>query len=467
MNWFIRQRAPVLVLLDLIAFQTAFCLTYVFRFSSGLFADSIPFEMGNFLRMSAILTTFWLIIFIFRGMYLNRPSTSRYEAFLEVFKSVIIGVVLIFIFSLEPPHGKTSARIVLIAYGIQLIFFSSLGRILYRNVIRYCFRRHIGLYRSILIGFGLRGQKLYKTLNENPEFGYDIVAIIPASEDEIVTESVTIGKLNELEKIIENYSINPIEYVLISLEPDNRDFILNIIDRVTRYPVKVMIIPDFYQILVGLARSQQLYGVPLLEVFPSLLSPFARILKRSVDLVSSFLVLLIGSPLLLLIGIAIKLDSTGPVLYRQRRIGFRGREFTLFKFRTMVHDAERETGAVWAEANDPRVTRVGQLLRLMRLDEIPQFWNVMIGDMSIVGPRPERKVFVDHFSKTIPFYARRLNVKPGITGWAQIRRGYDNDLTDVKEKLQYDLFYLENISISLDIKILAHTLWVMFTAKGR
>ena len=138
----------------------------------------------------------------------------------------------------------------------------------------------------------------------------------------------------------------------------------------------------------------------------------------------------------------------------------------LIKFRTMRTDAEKETGAVWAVPDDPRVTRFGRFLRSTRLDELPQFLNVLAGNMSLVGPRPERRVFVDEFSKTIPFYSRRMNVKPGITGWAQIRRGYDASLDDVRDKLQYDLFYLENMSISLDIKILLNTFWVMVTAKG-
>lgn len=272
---------------------------------------------------------------------------------------------------------------------------------------------------------------------------------------------------DSLDKALNSREYSEVEYVLLSLEPSQRDQVLKIIDRLSRFPVRLMIIPDFYQVLVGLAKSHQIHGVPLLELFPELITPFSRIVKRLVDIGVASLLLVVSSPFLLIIAIAIKLDSRGPVLYKQTRVGYKGKEFTLYKFRTMKHDAEADTGAVWAEENDPRITRVGQFLRKTRIDELPQTWNVLIGDMSLVGPRPERRVFVDRFSREIPFYTRRLNMKPGITGWAQIRRGYDTDLEGVKEKLQYDLFYLENYSLSLDIKILAQTLWVMFKAGGR
>ncbi len=173
-----------------------------------------------------------------------------------------------------------------------------------------------------------------------------------------------------------------------------------------------------------------------------------------------------GLPLWLLIAVAVKLDSRGPVIYKQDRVGKDGKTFVLYKFRSMYQNAERITGPMWADKNDPRITRVGRILRKLHLDEIPQFSNVLWGDMSLIGPRPERPFFVEHLSEEIPLYKRRLKVKPGITGWAQIKHTYDQSLEDVKIKLQYDLFYIENMSIRLDLKIALSTIVHMLSGKG-
>ncbi|HEX7343806.1 MAG TPA: exopolysaccharide biosynthesis polyprenyl glycosylphosphotransferase, partial [bacterium] len=191
-----------------------------------------------------------------------------------------------------------------------------------------------------------------------------------------------------------------------------------------------------------------------------------RTLKRLIDIVVSFVVLVLGLPLLLLIALAIRLDSRGPALYIQQRVGRGGRLFTLYKYRSMVHQAEADTGPIWADKNDPRITRVGRFMRRLHLDELPQFINILRGDMSLVGPRPERPSFVEQFRNAIPLYERRLNVKPGITGWAQVKHKYDESLTDVMDKLRYDLFYLENMSLALDLKIILSTVGVVLSGKG-
>jgi len=179
------------------------------------------------------------------------------------------------------------------------------------------------------------------------------------------------------------------------------------------------------------------------------------------------LVLLLGAPLLLLIALIIKLTSRGPVFYSQERVGKNGRVFRILKFRSMFQDAESKSGPIWADKDDPRVTPVGRVLRRMHLDELPQFLNILEGSMSLVGPRPERPFFVEQFIKEIPLYRRRLNVRPGLTGWAQVKHKYDASMEDVRNKLRFDLFYIENMSIRMDVKILIHTFFRMITAKGQ
>ncbi len=191
-----------------------------------------------------------------------------------------------------------------------------------------------------------------------------------------------------------------------------------------------------------------------------------RKIKRLMDIVFSLIILIVTLPITLIVALAIKLDSEGPVFFKQIRVGKDGKEFKIYKFRSMIKDAEKHTGPIWSTKDDPRITRVGKIIRKFRLDEIPQFINVLRGEMSLVGPRPERPYFVEKLSQEIPLYKRRLKVKPGITGWAQVKHKYDESIEDVKKKLQYDLYYIENISLRMDLKILFRTIFVVMFGKG-
>jgi exopolysaccharide biosynthesis polyprenyl glycosylphosphotransferase len=223
--------------------------------------------------------------------------------------------------------------------------------------------------------------------------------------------------------------------------------------------------PDTYEIVSGLAKTNQLYGVPFIEVMPEIMPYGSKLFKRVLDVVISSVLLLLLSPLLVLIVILIKLTSRGPIFYKQIRVGRNSKQFNMYKFRSMVKDAE-EYGPEWAGEKDPRITGVGGLIRKVYLDEIPQLLNVLKNDMSIVGPRPERPYFVEILSREIPYYYKRLSIKPGITGWAQIKHKYDSSLNDVKEKLKFDFYYIENMSLKLDFKIMVNTFLVIIFMKG-
>ena len=226
------------------------------------------------------------------------------------------------------------------------------------------------------------------------------------------------------------------------------------------------IVPDLYEILSGQARTSQIYGIPLIDIMPQLMPEWEKKLKRIFDIIISLLILIITSPVLIITAIAIKIDSTGKVFFRQERCGINGSIFKILKFRSMRKDAEKHTGPVWSQKDDPRITKVGKFIRRVRIDEIPQMINVLKGEMSIVGPRPERPYFVEKLSEEIPYYKRRLKVRPGITGWAQVKHKYDETIEDVKVKLRYDLFYIENMSLRMDFKILLRTVFVVLLGKG-
>jgi exopolysaccharide biosynthesis polyprenyl glycosylphosphotransferase len=305
-------------------------------------------------------------------------------------------------------------------------------------------------------------------IEEHGNLGYDVIGFVQAIDDKnpnnIENGIPLLGKESQLKEIILN---NQVSDVVLALEKLEHNRMMEVITQANGSPVSIKIVPDMYEVISGLARTEQIYGIPLIQVNPNLNTLYNRYSKRVLDLLISIPVFLLISPFWGIISILIKLDSTGPVLYKQDRIGENHRKFTIRKFRSMKYDAEMETGPIWATDADPRITRVGGWLRRFRLDEIPQLLNVIKGEMSIIGPRPERPFFMEQLMQEFPFYYRRHKIRPGITGWAQIKQPYDRDINDVRKKLKYDFYYIENLSFSLDMKILANTAWVMLSGKGR
>jgi exopolysaccharide biosynthesis polyprenyl glycosylphosphotransferase len=271
-----------------------------------------------------------------------------------------------------------------------------------------------------------------------------------------------LGGLDDLVAVIPEHDIRE---ALIAVDAADHERLLQIVTRCSAFNIGVKIVPDLYEIISGLAKTNAIYGFPLIDVSPQLMKPWEEGAKRLIDLAVAGIVLIVGLPVWLLIALAIKLDSRGPVLYRQERVGMDGKRFNIVKFRSMVADAEK-AGPQWAAKIDPRITIVGRILRKLHLDEIPQVWNVLRGEMSLVGPRPERPVFVEELSREIPLYPRRLRVRPGVTGWAQVKHKYDESIEDVRKKVQYDLYYIENMSLRMDIKIIVSTASHMLMGKG-
>ena len=254
---------------------------------------------------------------------------------------------------------------------------------------------------------------------------------------------------------------------MISLGSNDQKELAEVLRLCDGKAVSLKLVPDFYSIIGGMARTEHVYGLPLIEVLPVPMPAWEQSTKRLIDFAVVFVLLVLGLPLWLAIGVLVRLTSPGPAIYRQQRVGQKARVFTMYKFRTMRQNAEAHTGPVWATEDDPRYTRLGRWLRKTRLDEIPQLWNVLKGDMSLVGPRPERPFFVEKLTEEIPLYTRRHRVKPGITGWAQVMWRYDTSLDDVKQKVKFDLFYIENMSLRMDFKILFRTIRTTVLGKGQ
>jgi exopolysaccharide biosynthesis polyprenyl glycosylphosphotransferase len=323
--------------------------------------------------------------------------------------------------------------------------------------------RGIGQSETIIVGTGAKAVELFESVKKYPALGYNVIGFLSLDEEK---KSLPLPVLGGIENIPELIQKNSIRNILLALDSQQRETVLSVVSLSTGFDVSIKIIPDMYDIISGQARTNQIYGFPLIEIMPHIMQPWEESAKRLTDITVSILILTISSPIWIFAAIAIRLNSPGPLVYSQERVGFNGKLFYMHKFRSMYQDAESRTGPVWATSNDPRITSVGKFLRKTRLDEIPQFFDVVRGEMSLVGPRPERPHFVEMLSKEIPLYKRRLSVKPGITGWAQIKQGYDTSIEDVKSKVRYDLFYIENMSFRMDIKILLMTFYVMITGKG-
>lgn len=324
----------------------------------------------------------------------------------------------------------------------------------------------IGRRNTLIVGGGNTGENLLKKIRSHPAVGYEVIGFVdrnPETSKEGLDGVPYLGTYEQISRLVESSKVSD---VIIAVESGPHQEILDIIDNCNGLPVNLKIVPDLYDIASGHIKTQEITGFPLIDLLPEPMPPFQQHIKRGMDIGISLSVLLFFWPAWVLIAMLIRLDTKGNIFFTQERVGKGGRVFSMIKFRSMVRDAEKRTGPVWAEKNDFRITRVGRVIRKFRLDEIPQFINILKGEMSLVGPRPERPYFVEQLKNNIPLYTKRQKIRPGLTGWAQTRHKYDSSLDDVREKMKYDLYYLRNMSLMLDIKILLETVAVMVRGKG-
>lgn len=456
----------LILLTDFITINLALAVFFLLRVESGLFELVIKPEF--FLPMLAIYF-YWLVIFTFVGMYRTWFAASRFDELSTLFKATFVGIFILFfvIFLDDYVHNVASAsRILIFIYWGLLVVLVGSGRMIIRSIQRSLLIKGFGRRSALIIGYNEKAFEVYETLQQHRGLGIDATAFVSVNKEKIGKDYKDLkveGSIQNLDELIEKHKTKEI---IIALEKENHDVLVEVISKTEGKNIKLKIVPDLYEILSGQARTSQIYGMPLIDIMPELMPEWEKKLKRLLDIVISFILLVISLPVVIISAIAIKLDSKGPVFFRQERSGMNGKSFKMVKFRSMYTDAEKHTGPVWSQKDDPRITKVGKIIRKLRIDEIPQMYNVLKGEMSLVGPRPERPFFVEKLSEQIPYYKRRLKVRPGITGWAQVKHKYDESIEDVKIKLRYDLFYIENMSIRMDMKILFRTIFVVLFGKG-
>jgi len=460
----LRERA-FLILADILALNLGLFLMYWLRFRSGVAPAVADLSPVSYLIPALWITIYWLIIFAFNGLYKTSWDVSRIDEALSLFKAITLGVLVMAVATLDLSDPFPISRLVVFGYWLTLLVLLNIFRLSVRGVEKHFQSRGYGRRRAVIVGVAERGEMLLREICEYRALGYDILGFVdddPAKADKEILGKRVLCSTTDLPRLIRDQSI---EEVLIAISSTSHQAILRIMSLCVGTKVVFRIVPDLYDIVSG-HKTSQVYGFPLIRLFPEPMDMGQRFLKRFFDVVFSLTFLVVFSPLWVLVAVAIRLNTRGPVLFRQQRIGKGAQQFVLYKYRSMIEDAEKETGPVWAQKGDRRVTGVGRVLRRARLDEIPQLINVLKGEMSLVGPRPERPYFVSRLMQEIPLYSRRLNVKPGLTGWAQTRHNYDASIDDVREKVKYDLYYIENMSLSLDLKILARTILVTLTGSG-
>ncbi|HPR88763.1 MAG TPA: sugar transferase [bacterium] len=458
----------LLLLVDFITINLAFWGLLQLRSSFDLFVEQGPMLQA---QIFFLVYLYWLFLFIFLGLYQSWYTKSRFDELISVFKSIMLGTFIVFVATFEPERDlanpPTFGRIMIISYSLLMLLCVGGGRLILHTVQRRLMRSGLGQRKTLIIGYNTQAQKLADKILQFPALGYRVIGFLSlkSEEDGLKHGRMPVwGGLNKLRPLVQRRKV---EEVILSLGHLPQKRVMHVIGLLEQLPVRIKIEPDLYGLVMGQARTQQIYGFPLIEINPQIMQPWEKTVKRMMDVLFSLLFLLLTAPLFLLIALIIKIESPGPVFFKQKRVGKNGAAYTIFKFRTMIKDAEKYTGPVWAGKRDPRITRFGRIMRKLRLDEFPQFINVLVGEMSLVGPRPERPYFVEKLKREYPYYLRRLKVKPGITGWAQVKGEYDTSIEEAKEKLAYDLYYIENMSLRMDLRILFYTIAVMLRFKGQ
>lgn len=452
------------VLTDALLIFVSFVLSYRIRFFSGWFyvTKGIP-SLSYYLWSSVFVIVVWGVIFYLSGLYETEKIRSFADELYELTKGAIIGsaVVLAPTFFYRP---FTYSRLFLaIAFVLSFILVST-GRYGLKRLKGFYHRKGRYLRRTAIVGGGEMGNTIWSAIKRSPALGYEVVGhILGEPGNGCIGDLVSLGTIDDIAEIVKRQNLDTL---IMTFPLHSQHKVSKILLGCKDSRVDFLFAPDLYEMMTSRVTLYEIGGVPLfgLREFP--LDGWYGVVKRGADVVLSIFLLTITMSVFVMISMLIKLTSKGAALYWQERVGQGGEIFYMPKFRSMVHEAERDTGPVWAVENDERVTKLGRFLRYTRLDELPQLLSVLKGDMSLIGPRPERPYFVERIWRELADYGERLKVKPGLTGLAQVRHRYDTSIDDVKVKLEYDLYYAENASFKLDLEILLKTIPVILRGEG-
>jgi exopolysaccharide biosynthesis polyprenyl glycosylphosphotransferase len=453
-----RTLASIYFLIDTVAFNLAMLAAWFLRFT----LEVIPVtkgtqQVGVYTNLLPLVTIVFPLAFAVQGLYRIRPTRGKIEEWISVaIGSVVATVVLSGVLLWVRPGNPDVlySRATLGIFMVCAIVFVIAGRTLVRAAVEGRHRSGKDLDRVLIAGNGELARAVVERMKAHHDrLGFRIAGYLRNGDDTQLEGLACLGTIADAESVIEQHNI---DHVFVALPHASSQAMMSLLDRLVRSVVSIHVVPDLLQFMVLRSRVEDIDGLPTINLSETPLEGWSRFVKRAFDLIVALAALIVFSPVMILVTIAIWLEDRGPMLYRQTRMGLDGKPFDIVKFRSMRVGAENESGAVWADRDDPRRTRVGRLIRAWSLDELPQLWNVLRGDMSVVGPRPERPQFVEQFRAEFPHYMLRHKVRAGMTGWAQVHGWRGN--TSIRMRIEHDLYYIENWSLGLDLKILFMTL---------
>ncbi len=461
------------VLVDLLSAITSWTILFVYRkevLEPKKFGIDIEWKLDQRYYLGIVfIGLFWLSLYYITGTYKNIYRRSRLKELAQTFWLSILGTIIIFFtLLLNDSVGsyKNYYSSFFILFSSHFVITSVLRLFITTNTAHKIQNRVIG-FNTLLIGSNENAVELYNELETSKRSnGNRFIGFVSVDNNikYLVEKSLDyLGSYDKVEEIIAAYEV---EEVIIAIESKEHTKLEEIINLLEGTNVTIKMIPDTYDIISGKVRMHSLFGAPLVEINHELMPMWQRVAKRIFDLVFSSLVLLLTFPLFIFIAIMVKFSSKGPIFFKQKRVGLNGKTFNILKFRSMYEDAEKD-GPQLSSENDDRITPWGKIMRKFRLDELPQFFNVIIGEMSVVGPRPEREFYIEQIQKKAPYQKHLQKVRPGITSWGMVRYGYAENVDEMVQRLKYDVIYIENMSLYNDVKVLIYTVLIVLQGRGK